>query len=71
MKWALVVYFMTSSGWQPAENLGKDKTGWSSIEYNSYQECIYKAKNFNSFRASLTGSVNKMKAKCERVKKTT
>ena len=25
MKWALVVYFMTASGWQSAEVLGKDK----------------------------------------------
>ena len=71
MKWALVVYFMTASGWQSAENIGKDKVGWSSIEYDSYQECISKAKDFNSFRASLTESANKMKAKCERVEKTT
>ncbi len=33
MKWALVVYFMTASGWQSAETLGKDKIGWSSIVY--------------------------------------
>ena len=27
MKWALVVYFMTTAGWQSAESLGKDKIG--------------------------------------------
>ena len=25
MKWVLVVYFMTTAGWQSAETLGKDK----------------------------------------------
>jgi len=68
MKWALVVYFMTASGWQSAETLGKDKVGWSSIEYNTYQECASKAKNFNTFRVTLPESSEKMKAKCERIK---
>jgi len=39
MKWALIVYFMTASGWQSAEALGKDKIGWSSIVYETYQQC--------------------------------
>ena len=56
MKWALVVYFMTASGWQSAENLCKDKVGWSRIEYDSYQECISKAKDFNSFTKTLNES---------------
>ena len=65
MKWALVVYFMTASGWQSAETLGKDKMGWSSIAYATYQQCSARARMFNEdpeFR-------NKIKAKCERVKK--
>ena len=65
MKWALVVYFMTTTGWQSAENLGKDKTGWSSIVYDTYQECTSKARMFNEdpeYR-------DKIKAKCERVEK--
>ncbi len=63
MKWALVVYFMTSVGWQSAESLGKDKSGWSSIIYEKYQECASRAKMFNEdpeYR-------NKIKAICERV----
>ena len=47
MKWALVVYFMTSSGWQSAESLGKDKAGWSSIVYETFQECTSRARMFN------------------------
>ena len=65
MKWALVVYFMTTSGWQSAEVLGKDKIGWSSITYEHYQECSSRARMFNEdpeFK-------NKIKAKCERVEK--
>ena len=65
MKWVLVVYFMTTTGWQSAEMLGKDKIGWSSIEYENYQQCSSRARMFNEdleFR-------NKIKAKCERVKK--
>ena len=65
MKWALVVYFMTTTGWQSAEILGKDKIGWSSIVYDTYQECTAKARMFNEdpeYR-------NKIKAKCERVEK--
>ena len=65
MKWALVVYFMTTSGWQSAETTGMDKVGWSSINYETYQECSSKARMFNDdpeYR-------NKIKARCERVKK--
>ena len=65
MKWFLVVYFMTTTGWQSAEMLGKDKIGWSSIVYENYQQCSSRARMFNEdleFR-------NKIKAKCERVKK--
>ena len=47
MKWALVVYFMTAAGWQSAESLGKDKIGWSSVIYESYQLCVSKARMFN------------------------
>ena len=65
MKWALVVYFMTASGWQSAEVLGKDKIGWSSVVYDTYQECIVKAKMFNED----TEYRKKIKAKCERVEK--
>ena len=65
MKWALVVYFMTAAGWQSAESLGKDKIGWSSIVYDTYQECKSKARMFNEdpeFKS-------KIKAKCEKEKK--
>ena len=65
MKWALVVYIMTASGWQSAENIGMDKVGWSSIVYETYQACSSRARMFNDdpdYR-------NKIKAKCERVKK--
>jgi len=65
MKWALVVYFMTTAGWQSAESISKDKIGWSSIVYESYQECSFRARMFNEdpeFK-------NKIKAKCERVEK--
>ena len=40
MKWALVVYFMTASGWQSAEILGKDNIGWSSILYATYHNVL-------------------------------
>ena len=65
MKWALVVYFMTASGWQSAETIGMDKVGWSSIVYETYQECSSRSRMFNDnpeYR-------NQIKAKCERVKK--
>jgi len=66
MKWALVGYFMTaSSGWQSAEVLGKDKIGWSSVVYETYQQCSSRAKMFNEDPEYK----NKIKAKCERVKK--
>jgi hypothetical protein len=65
MKWALVVYFMTISGWQSAESLGKDKIGWSSVIYETYQECFSKSRMFNEDLESR----KKIKAKCERVKK--
>ena len=64
MKWALVVYFMTTAGWQSAETLGKDKLGWSSVVYETYQECTSKARMFNEdleYR-------NRIKAVCEKVK---
>ena len=64
MKWALVVYFMTASGWQSAETLGKDKIGWSSVIYESYQQCTSKARMFNEdieYRG-------RIKAVCEKVK---
>ena len=64
MKWALVVYFMTTAGWQSAETLGKDKIGWSSAVYESYQQCASKAKMFNEdleYR-------DRIKAVCEKVK---
>ena len=64
MKWALVVYFMTIAGWQSAETLGKDKIGWSSAVYESYQQCASKARMFNEdleYR-------NRIKAVCEKVK---
>ena len=65
MKWALIVYFMTASGWQSAETTGMDKGGWSSIIYETYQECSSRARKFNDdpeYR-------NKIKAKCERTEK--
>ena len=63
MKWALVVYFMTTAGWQSAETLGKDKIGWSSAVYESYQQCASKARMFNEdpeYR-------DRIKAVCEKV----
>jgi len=63
MKWALVVYFMTASGWQSAESLGKDKIGWSSVVYESYQQCSSKAGMFNEdieYR-------DRIKAVCEKI----
>ena len=65
MKWSLVVYFMTASGWQSAEVLGKDKIGWSSVVYETSQQFSSRARMFNEdpeYR-------NKIKAKCERVEK--
>jgi len=64
MKWALVVYFMTSAGWQSAESLGKDKIGWSSIIYEKYQECASRAKMFNEDPEYK----DRIKAVCEKVK---
>jgi hypothetical protein len=73
MKWALVVYFMTASGWQSAETLGKDKIGWSSIVYETYQQCSSRARMFNFNRAKILNEYseyrNSIKAKCERVEK--
>ena len=65
MKWALVVYFMTALGWQSAESLGKDKIGWSSVVYATYQQCFSRARMFNED----PDYKNKIKAKCERVEK--
>ena len=65
MKWVLVLYFMTASAWQSAETIGMYKVGWSSVTYKTYQECATRARMFNDdpeYR-------NKIKAKCERVKK--
>ena len=65
MKWVLVVYFMTATGWQSAESLGKDKIGWARVVYETYQQCSSRARMFNEdpeYR-------NKIKAKCERVEK--
>ena len=64
MKWVLVVYFMTTTGWQSAETLGKDKIGWSSIVYDTYQECTSKARMFNEDSAYR----DRIKAVCEKVK---
>ena len=64
MKWALVVYFMTSAGWQSAESLGKDKIGWSSIIYEKYQECASRAKMFNEDPEYK----DRIKAVCEKIK---
>ena len=64
MKWALVVYFMTSVGWQSAESLGKDKIGWSSIIYEKYQECASRAKMFNED----SEYSDRIKAVCEKIK---
>ena len=64
MKWVLVVYFMTATGWQSAESLGKDKIGWSSVAYETYQECSSRARMFNEdpeYR-------DRIKAICEKVK---
>ena len=65
MKWAHVGYFITTTVWQSAEMLGKDKIGWSSIVYENYQQCSSRARMFNEDLAFR----NKIKAKCERVKK--
>ena len=73
MKWALVVYFMTVSGWQSAETLGKDKIGWGSMVYETYQQCSSQARMFNTNRATMFKEDheygNRVKAKCERVEK--
>ena len=64
MKWALVVYFMTVNGWESAEVLGKDKMGWSSVVYETYQQCSSRARMFNEdleYR-------DRIKAVCEKVK---
>ena len=64
MKWALVVYFMTAAGWQSAETIGKDKIGWSSVVYETYQQWFSRARMFNEdleYR-------NRIKAVCEKVK---
>ena len=47
MKWTLVVYFITVGVRQSAEVLGKDKIGWSSVIYDSYQQCSSRARMFN------------------------
>ena len=60
----LVVYFMTTTGWQSAESLGKDKIGWSSIVYEKYQECASRAKMFNEDPEYK----DRIKAVCEKVK---
>ena len=64
MKWALVVYFMTAAGWQWAGTIGKDKIGWFSVVYETYQQCFSRARMFNEdleYR-------NHIKAVCEKVK---
>ena len=63
MKWALVVYFMTAAGWQSAETLGEDKIGWSSVVYETYQQCTSKARMFNEDSEYR----DRIKAVCEKV----
>ena len=63
MKWALVVYFMTTAGWQSAETLGKDKIGWTRVVYESYQQCASRAKMFNEDSEYR----DRIKAVCEKV----
>jgi len=64
MKWILVVYFMTSAGWQTAESLDKDKIGWSSKVYETYQECASRARMFNEDPEYK----DRIKAVCEKAK---
>ena len=53
MKWTLVVYFITAGVRQFAEVLGKDKIGWSSVIYGSYQQCSSReGSNQSSLRKS-------------------
>ena len=64
MKWTLVVYFITVGVRQSAEVLGKDKIGWSSVTYDTYQQCSLRARMFNEdleYR-------DKIKAACEKAK---
>ena len=55
---------MTASGWQSAEVLGKDKIGWSSVVYETYQQCTSKARMFNEDSEYR----DRIKAVCEKVK---
>ena len=64
MKWAVVVYFMTASGWQSADALGNDKIGWSSVIFESYQQCFSRARMFNEDSEYR----DRIKAVCEKVK---
>ena len=64
MKWALVVNFITAAGWQSAETFGKDKIGWPSVVYETYQQCSSRARMFKEdleYR-------NRINAVCEKVK---
>ena len=53
---------MTAAGWQSAETLGKDKIGWSSVVYETYQQCFSRARMFNEDLEYK----NRIKAICEK-----
>ena len=60
-----LIFFLILSLSYATETLGKDKLGWSSVVYETYQECTSKARMFNEdpeYR-------DKIKAKCERAEK--
>lgn len=45
MKWFLVVYFLVGNTWYPGDVVAPD--GWSSIEYDTQQECVEKRDYMN------------------------
>ena len=53
--------------------VGKDKMGWSSLVYETYQQCSSRARMFNINRTRMFKEDheygNRVKAKCERVEK--
>jgi len=62
MKWFLVVYFLIGNTWYPGDVVAPD--GWSSIGYDTEDECI-KKQNFMNNGFIGTDAENTMISRCQ------
>ena len=62
MKWVLIVYFMTATGWQTAESLKMD--GWDRVYYQTDEECLTRQ---HEFTANVRPYADRIRAQCEHI----